>query len=178
MPGTPNGQSRADGLGDTTYQAFFSPKESFGGWFLGAGPQFQLPTNTDDVLGNERWGVGPAAVALIMPGNWVTGTLATQMWSFTNSGKDEKISQFLIQPFVNYNFDGGWYLNTSPVITSNWEAKSSQRWTVPVGGGIGRIMKLGKQPVNLRASFYYNAAHPDNAPEYNMQVTVTLLFPK
>ena len=87
LPGTPGGQSRTDGLGDTTYQAFFSPSKPIGGWILGGGPQFQLPTNTDDVLGNERWGAGPVFVALTMPGKWVTGALVQQMWSFTNSGK-------------------------------------------------------------------------------------------
>jgi len=35
------------GLGDTTYQAFFSPREA-GKIIWGAGPAFIIPTNTDD----------------------------------------------------------------------------------------------------------------------------------
>jgi hypothetical protein len=45
---------------------------------------------------------------------------------------------FLIQPFVNHNFPGGFYINSGPIITANWKADSSQRWTVPLGGGIAR----------------------------------------
>jgi hypothetical protein len=41
-------------------------------------------------------------------------------------------------------------------------------WTVPVGGGIGRIMKVGTQPVNLVAQFYGNAVHPANTPDWTM----------
>ena len=48
---------------------------------------------------------------------------------------------------LNYNLPKGWYLTTSPVITANWEARSDNRWTVPIGGGIGRIFKIGDQPV-------------------------------
>ena len=37
-----------------------------------------------------------------------------------------------MQPFLNYNFEGGPYLTTSPIITVNWEARGSQhgpyRW--------------------------------------------------
>ncbi len=94
LPGTSGGQSRTDGLGDTTYQAFFSPSKPINGWILGAGPQFQLPTHTDDVLGNDRWGAGPAAVALTMPGNWVTGMLVQQLWSFTKSSESVCNSAF------------------------------------------------------------------------------------
>ena len=35
----------------------------------------------------------------------------------------------LLQPFVNYNLRHGWYLTSSPIITSNWEV-SNNRWTV------------------------------------------------
>ena len=41
-------------------------------------------------------------------------------------------------------------------------------WTVPVGGGIGRIMKVGTQPVSLVAQFYGNAVHPANTPDWTM----------
>jgi len=136
-----------------------------------------MPTHTDDILGNDRWGAGPAVVALTMPGKWVVGSLVSQMWDFTHSS-DEQINQFLMQPFVNYNFGDGWYAVSAPVITSNWKAAAGDKWTVPVGGGIGRVIHLGKQAVNLRAAFYYNAAHPDEAPEYDLQFTVQFLFPK
>ena len=42
----------------------------------------------------------------------------------------------------------GWYLNTSPIITADWLAASGEQWTVPVGGGFGRVFRVGDQPVN------------------------------
>jgi hypothetical protein len=36
-------------------------------------------------------------------------------------------------------------------------ASSGNIWTVPFGGGVGRIMKLGFQPVDVNAQFYGNA---------------------
>ena len=51
-------------------------------------------------------------------------------------------------------------------------------WTVPVGGGIGRIMKVGTQPVSLVAQFYGNAVHPANTPTWTMRLRISFLFPK
>jgi hypothetical protein len=39
-------------------------KPTAGGWIWGAGPVLLLPTATDDLLGAEKWGAGPTAVAL------------------------------------------------------------------------------------------------------------------
>ena len=44
--------------------------------------------------------------------------------------------------FVNYNFAEGWYATTSPNITANWKAANNNRWTVPLGGGFGKIFKI------------------------------------
>jgi hypothetical protein len=40
--------------------------------------------------------------------------------------------------------------SSSPIITANWLAASSDRWRLPFGGGGGKIIKLGKQPMNLQ----------------------------
>jgi small-conductance mechanosensitive channel len=76
----------------------------------------------------------------------------------------------LLQPFVNYNFPGGFYLTSAPIITADWKADSSQRWTVPLGGGIGKIFHLGKLPVNSQISAYYNVVRPDNAANWQIRV--------
>ena len=66
----------------------------------------------------------------------------------------------LLQYFINYNMKEGWYLEMAPIITANWRASSDNVWTVPVGGGIGRIMKVGFQPINGQLQFYGNAVYP------------------
>ena len=44
----------------------------------------------------------------------------------------------------------GWYLTTSPIITSNWLAAPGQQWAVPIGGGFGRVFKVGGQCTDSR----------------------------
>ncbi len=73
------GQGRETGLGDTTFTAFFSPKHS-GKWIWGVGPVVLIPTNTDDRLGPDEWGLGPSLVFLTMPGRWVVGSLLSNVW--------------------------------------------------------------------------------------------------
>ena len=175
------GQGSTFGLGDIQLSAFLSPSEPGpGGLIWGAGAIAQLPTNTDDVLGNKNWGLGPTAVVLkLEKGNpWVYGALVNNVWSLSSDKQGGRYNNFLLQPFVNYNFPGGLYINSVPIITANWEADSSQRWTVPLGAGIGKIFHLGKLPVNTQFGAYYNVVHPDNGATWQMRVQVQFMFPK
>lgn len=165
------------GLGDTTFTAWFSPAES-DGFVWGVGPVLLLPTATDDRLGSDQWGGGASMVALLMSGPWVAGGLVNNVWGFGGSGDEADLNQFLIQPFVNYNLDDGWYIVSAPIITANWEAESADRWTVPVGGGVGKVFRIGKQPVNLNTQVYYNIDKPEWVGDWTWRLQFQLLFPK
>ena len=167
-------QDRKFGLGDTVFTAFLSPKDS-GQLIWGVGPVLLLPTSTDDRLGAGEWGAGPSAVVLTVQGPWVVGSLFSNVWSFTG---DEQVNLFTWQYFVNYNLDDGWYLTSAPVITANWEADSGNTWTVPFGGGVGKIFRIGKQPMNVSAAAYYNVEKPDFGADWQMRFQVQFLFPK
>ena len=171
------GGDRETGLGDTTFTAFLSPTN--GGKLLwGAGPVMLIPTNTDDQLGPDEWGAGPSVVVLTMPGNWVLGSLFSQVWGI-NEDNNNDISLFTWQYFVNYNLSDGWYLTSAPIITANWEAeRDSQKWTIPIGGGVGKIVRFGKLPVNISAQVYYNAAKPDYLGDWSSRIQFQFLFPK
>jgi hypothetical protein len=176
QPATAPGTDREFGIGDTTFTAFFLPKDSRK-WIWGAGPVLLIPTNTDDYLGPDKWGAGLSFVALTMPGNWVVGSLFSNVWSFAGSG-DNDVNLFTWQPFVNYNMADGWYLSSSPIITANWEADSGDEWTIPFGGGIGKIFRLGKQPMNFQTQAFYNVEKPDNGADWQLRVQLQFLFPK
>lgn len=171
-PGVPS----AFGLGDINPSFFFSPAKS-GKLIWGVGPTFTFPTATDSLLGSGRWSAGPAAVALTMQGHWVIGALANQQWSYAGWG-DQDVSALLIQPFINYNLPHGWYLNSVPIMTANWEANSDDRWTVPIGGGVGKIQRIGKLPVNFQLGAYWNAVKPDNGPDWQLRFQVQFMLPK
>jgi hypothetical protein len=88
------------------------------------------------------------------------------------------VNEFLMQPFINYNMAHGWYLASSPIITANWLAAPGQQWTVPVGGGIGRIFKLGDQPISASITGYYNVERPTGASTWQLRTFISLLFPE
>ena len=181
QPGFTADQGTTFGLGDIQFSAMLSPsKPAAGGWIWGAGAIAQLPTNTSEELGNKNWGLGPQGVVLrIEHGSpWVYGMLVNNVWSLSSSHRGGAYNNLLLQPFVNYNFPGGLYLNTGPMITADWEAESSQRWTVPVGMGIGKIFHLGKLPVNTQLGAYYNVVHPDEGASWQMRLQVQFMFPK
>ncbi|MCF6186141.1 MAG: hypothetical protein L3J49_01505 [Desulfobulbaceae bacterium] len=176
QPGVLTGDSRVNGLGDINFTAFFSPADS-GSLIWGVGPAFIFPTATDEVLGPDRWSGGPAIVALAMPGKWVVGGLMSNVWSFAGSGEKD-VSFFTFQYFVNYNIADGWYLTSAPIITADWEADSGEQWTVPFGGGVGKIMKFGKLPVNGQLSAYYNMESPEYGADWQFRIQLQFLFPK
>ena len=165
------------GLTDMTYTAFLSPKDT-GSWIWGVGGAFVLPTATADRYSGDKWSAGPSFVALTMPGNWVTGMLAQNVWSYAGDDDANDVNSFLFQYFVNYNFDDGWYVSSTPIITANWEADSGNQWTVPFGGGLGRLIKHGKLPVDYKLAAYWNAEKPEFAPDWQLQFTIKFLFPK
>ena len=175
------GQDRTNGLGDVQFSAFLSPARP-GAWIWGGGVIVQAPTASDDVLGQGKWGLGPTAAALHMEKGspWLYGALINNVWSVGGDSDRADVNQMLLQPFINYNFPHhpGLYLSFSPIITANWEASSGNKWTVPVGLGIGQIMRWGRQPVNLQAAAYYNVERPDFAPNWNIRLQVQFLFPK
>jgi hypothetical protein len=97
------------GLGDMQPAFFVSPKKSKVIW--GVGPQLLLPTATKTgILGQGKFGLGPAAVVLVQPGKWVFGALVNNVWSAAGHSNLPDVNQFLLQYFINYNLQKGWYL--------------------------------------------------------------------
>jgi hypothetical protein len=167
----------ASGFGDLNPSFFFSPAKAHT-IIWGVGPTIVLPTATNSLLGQGKWSMGPAAVALTQPGKWTLGALVNNVWSFGGQSSRPDVNQMLFQYFINYNLNKGWYITWQPTMTANWEADNGGRWLVPVGGGVGRIMKLGFQPVNLTAQFYGNVVHPSGGSPWGLRVQIAFLFPR
>ena len=123
MPSLGPGDSRTNGIGDVVFTAFLSPANP-GEWIWGAGPVVQAPTNSNAELGNKNWGLGPSFVVLHLSHGdpWVYGALVNNIWSVSSDKTGGSYNNGLIQPFVNYNFEGGLYLTSSPILTVDWNA--------------------------------------------------------
>jgi len=166
------------GTSATTFTAFLSPRNPTNGWLWGLGPVVQIPTASSANLGSSVWGGGASGVLVYMNGPWVAGVLVNNVWSLggTFGRYGDGYDNFLTQPFVNYNFGGGWYVTTSPIVTANWEAPGT-KWTLPIGGGAGRVVKLfNKLPVNFMLGAYYNLVKPEYGPDWQLRTQVTFIF--
>ena len=95
-----------------------------------------------------------------MDGPWVYGALANNLWPFGGqSGPGgNKVNLFTLQPFVNYNFGDGWYVTSSPIITANW-LSGGKEWTLPVGGGIGKVFRFGNAAHQCSAAGLLQCPH-------------------
>lgn len=165
------------GLSDANISLFFSPVSKTG-FIWGAGPVIQIPTATDKLLGSGKWAAGPTAVMVYMDGPWVFGALANNRWSFAGEGGRREYNQMLLQPFINYNLPGGWSLGTAPLMNADWKARSKDQWTVPVGGTVSKVFKLGPQMMSAAAGGYYNAVRPEYSPSWTLRFVLSFLFPE
>lgn len=135
------------GIGDINMSLFFAPAKSEG-LLWGLGPVLHFPTGTDEVLSTRKWAAGPSGVGLYVHGPWVVGLLANNIWSYAGNSDRKDMSQFLAQYFINYNLPNAWYLTSAPIITANWKAEGKgNKWTMPVGGGFGKVFRIGKLPL-------------------------------
>ncbi len=167
------------GLGDVNPTFFLAPA-AVHKVIWGVGPAIVMPTATSSVLGQGKWSLGPSVVALVQPEHWTIGALVNNVWSVGGQRARPAVNQMVFQHFINYNLDKGWYLGTSPVVTANWQASRGNRWVAPVGGGVGRVFRLGFQPINIQLMVFGNAVGPSVPPSspWSLRWQVAFLYPK
>ena len=146
------------GLGNTLQSLFLSPARPVNGVIWGAGPVFYLPTNTDELLGPEKWGAGPTGVALWQGGPWTIGMLFNHVWSFAGAEEDADINSSYFQPFLSYTTRDAWSFTLNTESTYDWEA---EEWSVPLNGTIAKLVKFGDQPVSIFGGVRYWAETPE-----------------
>lgn len=173
FPGA-GGQS---GLGDIVQSVFFSPVEpTAGGWIWGVGPALLLPTATDELLGADKWGIGPTAVALRQQGPWTYGGLVNHLVSFAGDDDRNDINATFLQPFVSYTTPNAWTFTLQTESTYDWEG---EQWTVPIIGVASKVTKIGDQLVSIGGGVRYYVDSPETGPDgWGARIVFTLLFPK
>jgi hypothetical protein len=112
-----------------------------------------------------------------LAGPIVAGVLVNNVFSLggTNGRGGTQYSTFLFEPFFNYNFGGGWFVGTVPIVTANWNT-GGEKWTLPVRLQAGRVIKLGgKLPVKLEVGAYYNALRPSGVGTWQLLTEAALV---
>ena len=153
------------GLGDITPSLFFSPKQpTTGGWIFGVGPVFLLPAATDDLLGGEKWGIGPTGLALRQThSGWTYGVLANHIWSVAGDDDRNDISSTFLQPFVAKQFPGGRTLSVNFESSYDWKGEA---WNVPLNVGYSKVTKVGHQMLSWQGGVRYYFETPGDGPDW------------
>jgi hypothetical protein len=137
----------ATGIGDLNVFAAYlfdtgTPAVSFG-----FGPQITAPTAPDERLGSEKWSAGFANV--LFDGRskrFQYGYLLTWQASFAGSDDRADVNTGAFQPFAFYQLGKGLYLRSAPIWVYNFE---NDAYSVPLGLGIGQVIKRGKTVFNV-----------------------------
>ena len=167
------------GPGDIVASQFFSPKSpGAGGWIWGVGPVELLPSATDEVLGGEKWGLGPTGGVLKQHGPRAVGLLANHIWSVAGDDDRADINATFMQPFVSYRTKTKTTFRLVTESTHDWK---NEAWSVPVIAQVSQMFKIGPQipqfSVGGRAKYW--AESPDNGPDgWSSRTQLTFLFPK
>lgn len=171
---------RTTGFGDLVLLEMLSPAPTIAGnWILGIGPTFIFPTATTDWTGQGKWQAGPGAVVGYLSRKWILGAFVQNWTSFAGDSSRPDTNQMNLQPIAAVFFGEGWSIGYSGNILANWEASSGDVWTVPVGLGVSKVVKVGKLPVKLSLSGQYMPIHPDTfGQQWNIQLQIVPVIPK
>jgi hypothetical protein len=164
------------GVSDTLQSFFLSPDDPGPhGLIWGVGPVFLLPTASDDLLGTEKWGIGPTAVALTQRGPWTLGALANHIWSFAGNEDRDDVNQSYVQPFVAYSIGRGQTIQAGIDATYDWE---HERWNAPVNLNYSRVFAVGEQRMSFSIGGRYFLESPEGGAAWGMRTSLTFLFPR
>ena len=135
------------------------------GIIWGAGVSQIFPTASEDILGQNKWQVGPAGVFAHLGkksgglglDNWNIGVLAQQWWSYAGDSDYKETSQMDIQYFINWRVNETALIGMTPNININidWRADSGNKVALPIGLGYIGTVKVGKIPVRVAIEAQY-----------------------
>lgn len=170
--GGPDSQS---GIGDfnifTAYLFIANPTTS-----LGVGPLVVAPTASDDVLGQGKWQLGAAAVAFKATPTVQYGGLLTWQASIAGDSDRESTSLMAAQPFATLQLGGGTYLRSTGVWT--FDLKSGD-YAVPIGWGIGQVIKAGNLVYNIFIEPQITILHEGTGqPKFQLFAGMNFQLPK
>jgi hypothetical protein len=169
----PPGDSTTWGLSDIITQFFVTPK-THASWKGSVGPQFSWKTRTDDDVGGPGWGAGPVAIGagLLTRQVYFSGTVS-HLWEYSGD-----FNTTLFQPNLYYNFVNlpGAFVAYNAKISADWNEGSSNVWTVPLGGFVGKMFDMsGGFGLELGVGSYWNVVKHGEGANWFLKFQVNLL---
>jgi hypothetical protein len=169
---------RKEGLAAFTYETWFLPTKARK-LQVALGGVVSMPMNSRDEMSSRKYSAGPSAVIVYKHKDWVLGALGNWLWSFSGTDKRQNVNEMSLQYFITWaGLPNHWQINSSPTITYNRKAKGGNAWAVPIGIGVGKMVKLGKLPVKIQLEYDYYVVHPnDFGPRHLITLKFTPVIP-
>ncbi len=168
---TANSFDSGGGFGDIGFDLLYSPK-SESKFNFGVGLVGGTPTGTNENLRSGNWTAGPEVFGAYIDDWGLVGSLVTHSWDVAGWGPTTNLTS--MQYFYFLSLGDGWQLGAGPTATYNWNAKSGDRWNVPVGLGVAKTMSLFGMLWKFNVEADYSVVHQDSfGPEWLFKFNVT-----
>ncbi len=162
-----------NGLGDInafmSYNFISKPNAT-----VGIGPMISAPTASADALGTGKWQAGLAFVAFVVKSpQFQLGGLITWQTSVGGDADRADTNNAAVQPFYFWQLGKGTYLRGAPIWYFDIENES---YAVPIGLGIGKVIKVGNTVFNCFIEPQYSMLHKGTQPQLQLFTGINLQF--
>lgn len=106
------------------------------------GPVLVFPTASDDLLGTEKWAVGPSGVILKQQGQWTYGMLTQHVWDYAGDDDRSSVNSILLQSFASFTTHTATTFSLQTESVYDW---TSEQWSIPVNAIVSQVLKIGNQ---------------------------------
>ncbi len=177
VPTGPTTSHRRTDFGDIVLAQVLSPQLPKP-WIIAAGPTWIFPSAGSRATGQGKWQAGPAVGGGVVTDKYIVAGLVQQWWSFAGDSGRPATNQLAILPKIYAFWGDGWSVGYAGQIQADWTARSGDRWTVPMGLALGKVVHLGILPVQLRLGGDYYPVRPQFGPKWNVQLQITPIIPR
>ncbi len=154
-----------EGTGDIGLLDIVTFDRSWGRFVVGGVASFAADDEAPD-----QFAIGPAVGAVVK----VNKKLNVGVFNQNLFASDTGISQ--LQPVVAYQLGNGWALSAGDLqFVYDW--KRSRWLNVPIGAQIGKVFKLGSQPMRWGLNPQYNLKDDPGLSQWSVSFTLTMLVP-
>ena len=148
------------GIGDVGFWTAVASNEGSTPPFVwGLGITTMFDTASRDQFGTGKNSAGPMGLAFYIGKKWIVGGLAQHWWDYSGDSKRGHVNLTDFQYVLRYRLTPETNIGMGPNMQYNWE---TDQLTLPVGGGMDTLIKIGPLPVKVGAEVSYYAGHgPD-----------------
>jgi hypothetical protein len=126
-----------------------------------------VPTATEDEVGTGQWSAGAAAVLFDARSSVIQyGGLVTYQTKIAGSDRVDDLSLLAVQPVGFLQLGSGVYFRSVGIRAFDLE---SGDYSIPIGAGLGKVVKMGKVVFNFYLEPQYTVLHEGaGQPEYQV----------